>query len=243
MMKEAELLYESLNSSNAPGFLEEEWGQLFTIAQRKVVINILKEGVNKNAFNQLAISPLIQEQIYYDTDFEGDTHFKETNKQTVSLRLKSTVQFETKFFWILDEFVILMDTSTVPATNHFQVPVKRITYDFYRINLDNPFRTPTEDDGYWLLQHNNGVTIIGNRGLDGQPTVTSYHIIGVYHPDNYPIVSGVTYPPPPVGFTGTQASVLNPSVHPKIVEEAVTLARMSVTDAQGYQLAVAEFNK
>jgi hypothetical protein len=32
-------------------------------------------------------------------------------------------------------------------------------------------------------------------------------------------------------------------VHYRIVEEAVTLARMSVVDQAGYQLAVTEFNK
>jgi hypothetical protein len=73
---------------------------------------------------------------------------------------------------------------------------------------------------------------------DGTALV-GYYIIGVFHPDNYPIVSGIVYPT----TSGTQASCLNPSIHYRIVEEAVTLARMSVVDQAGYQLAVTEFNK
>jgi hypothetical protein len=227
MVTEAELLYESLNSSDAPGFTNEEWGQLFTVAQRKVVVKILEEGVEKNAFNQLAIEKLIQNTTYLAASFDTDDHFLNSNN-TVATRLD--VVFNTKFFWILDEYVI-----TATGTN---IPLKRITYDFYRVNIKNPFRIPSNVEGFWVLQYNNNPVFI----TDGT-AITEYHIIGVEHPDgypdSYPIVSGVVYPT----AGGTQASCLNPSVHPRIVEEAVTLARMSVNDAQGYQLAMAEFNK
>ena len=234
MLLEAELLYESLNSSEAPGFTQEEWGRLFTIGQRKVVLNILKEGINKNTFNQMALGALVQKDSFFAVDMEYDAHFKNTNG-TFAKRLKSTSAFEAKYFWILDEYV-----TTATGTN---IPINRITYDFYRLNLKNPFKKPDEDEGYWLLQYNVGLptasTDVTQVIITDGTALVGYYIIGVFHPDNYPIVSGIVYPT----TSGTQASCLNPSIHYRIVEEAVTLARMSVVDQAGYQLAVTEFNK
>ena len=226
MRSEAELLYESINSSAAPGFTDEEWGQLLTIGQRRVVLRILEEGVNKNAFNQLAIEKIIQRDEY--DDFTTDLHFKNstgTPAQTL-LIVAPGKPFDTDFFWIVDEYV-----KTVATDN---IPLKRITFDFYRSNLRNPFRVPDVDENFWVLQYN-GLPIFITDGA----VITGYYIVGVEHPDKYPIGPGIFYPDP----SGTEASVLNESVHSKIVEEAVTLARMSVVDAQGYQLALAEFAK
>jgi hypothetical protein len=215
MRAETELLYESINSSAAPGFIDAEWGIILTAAQRKVVIDILEEGVTRNSFNMLAIEKLIQPDSY--TVFVADTFFKnsdDTSAQTIDIGSKT---FETKFFWVLDEYV-----ETAGVTN---VPIKRISFDFYRTNIDNPFRKPNNVDGYWLLQYNNKPVFI----TDGT-AVTKYSIMGVYHPDNYSLVIG-------------GLCVLNEGVHSRIVEKAVKLARMSVEDPQGYQLALAEFAK
>lgn len=226
MKSEAELLYESINSNDAPGFLDTEWAQFFTIAQRKIVLRILKEGVTRNAFNQLAIEKLIQHDDY--VSFTTNSHFKnsdESDSFTINTGIKA---FNSDYFWILDEY---MQTGAGPSliTN---IPLKRITFDFYRLNKDNPFRVPDSDEGYWIIQYNNLPVFI----TDGV-TPTGYYLVGVKHPDNYPIISGTVYD------ADNNASCLNVSVHPKIVEEAVTLARMSVVDAQGYQLALAEFAK
>lgn len=226
MRSEAELLYESINSSAAPGFTDEEWGQLLTIGQRKVVLRILEEGINKNAFNQLAIEKLVKTDLYTDlTAF--NTHFRNTDGLTYSQTIDTgTKVFDTEFFWLLDEYV---NTGLV-----FNIPIKRITYDYYRSNIDNPFRAPTIKDGFWVLQFDNIPVFI----TDGT-VLTTYCLVGVEHPDKYPIGPGIYWPDP----GGTEASFLNESVHSRIVEEAVTLARMSVVDAQGYQLALAEFAK
>ena len=224
MRAEAELLYESINSSNAPGFLPIEWGQFLTIGQRRVVLRILGEGVTKNAFNQLAIEYLIKSDNY--TAFTVNAHFKNvdgTSARELNISPSAGKAFDARFFWVLDEYVTIASKSNIPVT--------RITYDFYRTNKDNPFRTPSADFGYWLLHYNNIPVFI----TDGTE-ITGYYIVGVYHPDNYPI-----------GFQDhvdiPDDCVLNESIHSKIVEEAVTLARMSVTDPQGYQLALAEFSK
>lgn len=217
---ETELLYESINSSAAPGFTDSEWGQILTTAQRKVVLRILEEGVNKNAFNQLAIEKLLKADSY--TSFTTDGHFKNssgTAAQTIDIGVKA---LDTQFFWIVDEYAI-----TAAKTN---IPLKRISFDFYRINIENPFRKPNDEDGFWLLQYNNKPVFI----TDGT-AITGYYLVGCHHPDIYPIGTGLTY--------GTEGSCLNEGVHSKIVEEAVNLARMSVVDVNGYQLAVTEFAK
>ena len=222
MQSEAELLYESIDSSDAPGFTAVEWGEFFTMAQRKVVLKILREGINKDAFNMLAIEKLVKSDSY--TSFVDSTHFRNTNG-TMAKTLNIVAPgkpFNTKFFWVLDEYV---NTATVS-----NIEVVRITYDFYRSNLENPFRVPDIDEGFWMVHYNNLPVFI----TDGS-ALTGYYVVAVEHPDNYPIASGVAY--------AGNASWLNISVHPRIVEEAVTLARMSVVDAQGYQLALAEFAK
>lgn len=233
MRAEAELLYESIDSSNAPGFLDAEWGQFFTIAQRKIVIKILSEGITKNAINQLAIEKLIIKDSY--ADFVANTHYRNSDG-TFAWQLDRThATVDPRFFWILDEYV---DTAT-----HSNIPLDRITYDFYRSNLDNPFRKPDPVEGYWVLQF---ITTGPDTAVSSEPVfitdgseITGYYIVGASHPDDYPIGPGIVYDT----ASGEEASVLNQSIHSRIVEEAVTLARMSVVDAQGYQLALAEFAK
>lgn len=218
MRREAELLYESINSSDAPGFTDTEWGIILTAAQRKVVRRILEEGINSSAFNQLAIQALVVNNSY--SIFTTNAYFKNSNG-SVARCLNTTLlggeTFNTSYFWILDEYV-----STATVSN---IPVFKIDYDFYRKNLDNPFRTPNIVDGIWMLHYNNIPVFI----TDGS-VITAYYVIGVQHPDNYPINS-------------TNNCILNTGVHSMIVQEAVSLARMSVSDAQGYQLSLAEFSK
>lgn len=218
MRREAELLYESINSSDAPGFTNTEWGYILTAAQRKVVRRILNDGINKNAFNQLAIEVLVKDDSY--NSFIFDTHFKNTDG-TFARKLNITPPvgkaFDSTFFWILDEYATTSSSDNIPLI--------KINYDFYRKNLENPFRTPNSVDGFWVLQYENIPVFI----TDGS-AISGYYVVGVQHPDNYPIDS-------------THDCVLNEGIHSDIVQEAITLARMSITDAQGYQLSLAEFSK
>lgn len=220
MRSETELLYESINSSAAPGFTTAEWGQILTIAQRKVVHKILEEGVTRDSFNILAIEKIIKNDSY--TAFTTNNHFKNTDDTSAQALNVGAKTFDTQFYWVIDEYV-----TTSAKTN---IPLKRVSFDFYRVNVNNPFRKPNDIDGFWILQYNNIPIFI----TDGT-AITGYYIVGVYHPDIYPIADGTSY--------NGHGSCLNEGVHSKIVEEAVNLARMSVIDAQGYQLSLAEFNK
>jgi len=221
---ETELLYESINSGAAPGFTTAEWGEILTIAQRKVVINILKEGVTKTAFNQLAIERLIQPDSYIVAD--TDDHFFNSDGSAAQTIDPGVNAFDTQFFWILDEYV----TTVGGAIDN--IKLNRISFDFYRSNIDNPYRSPNTTDGFWILQYNNLPVFI----TDGT-AITNYYLVGCHHPDIYPISLANT-----VAYDG-HGSQLNEGAHYLIVEEAVKLARMSVNDGPGYQLAMAEFNK
>jgi hypothetical protein len=212
MRTEAELLYESINSSAAPGFTTAEWGTILTAAQRRIVRNILKEGVTRDSFNILSIERLIKYEDYLQ--FDSDEYYKNSDG---SQSQKLDEPFDTTIFWVLDEYV-----NTVSKGN---IPLIRRSFDYYRTNIGNPFRTPNSDDGFWIIQRGNTPIFI----TDGTE-INKYLIMAVEHPDNYPIDS-------------THDCILNIGVHSDIVEEAVKLARMSVDDPQGYQLALAQFSK
>jgi hypothetical protein len=218
MRNEAELLYESLNSSAAPGFTASEWASILTVAQRKVVYDILKEGVTRDSFNVFSIEKLITTDAY--TTFTTSTHFKNLDGTAAQILDVGAKVLDAKYFWLIDEFA---KTSTID-----NIKLKRISFDFYRENLKNPFRVPDPNEEYWILQHNNNLVFI----TDGT-AIIDYYLVAVEHPDNYPIGTAT-----PAGDC-----ILNEGVHSKIVQEAVTLARMSITDPQGYQLAMTEFNK
>jgi hypothetical protein len=212
MRHEAELLYESINSSAAPGFTDEEWGIILTRSQHSVVEEILKKGVVRDASTELAIEILFKTNSY--SSFENDDYFKNADGSAAK---RSTAILNDKFIWILDEYA---DTASLN-----NIRLRRITFDFYRINLDNPFRHPHPETGFWIVQKDNIPVFI----TDGT-AITSYNVLGVEHPDNYPIDS-------------THDCILNKGVQCAIIEAAVKLARMSVIDTAGYQLAMAEFNK
>ena len=212
MKAETELLYESMNSSTAPGFIDEEWGIILTRAQHALVDEILAVGVVRNSATMLAIEKLFRPAVY--TTFGTDSYFR--NSDGSLAQILSDV-LDTSFIWILDEYVNTADKNNIR--------LRRITFDFYRVNLENPFRHPDEDDSFWVLQKDNIPVFI----TDGT-TITSYNVLGVDNPNIYPI-------------DATHDCVLNVGIHYKIVEQAVKLARMSVVDIQGYQAAIAEFGK
>jgi len=217
MIYEAELLYESINSSAAPGFTETEWSTLFTAAQRKVVTRILNEGLTNGSFNISSIEYLVRTFfVTFSSSASTDSYFKNTDGSEAVYIDIGDVEGLSDVFWILDEYV------TVGSE---VVKVKRITFDFYLANLKNPFKKPDKDSVFWSIQYNNRIIII----TDGS-TISSYHAVGVVHPDVYPIGSES-----PKGDC-----VLNVSLHSLIVEEAVRLARLSVLDNVGYQMALTE---
>lgn len=67
MKSRAEILYESIDSSDAPGFTQTEWGEIFTQAQYEVVNGILEQGAGRNAPNRRALDAIIKMVQFSDT--------------------------------------------------------------------------------------------------------------------------------------------------------------------------------
>jgi len=219
MRYEAEILFESITSGAAPGFNDAEWGVIFTAAQRKLVLDILNEGVARNTRNSLILTPLITagELAVADTD-DFYLNSDDTPAQTIDT---AVVHFPDEIFWILDEYV--------ETAEYDRIPLLSKTYEFYQKNLDNPFNSPDLIEGFWVIRLNDASAATEfNRPvfISNGIAITKYHYIGVEHPDNYEIALG-------------SDCILHESIHGEIVSTAVKLAHQSVIDPNGFQLAVA----
>jgi hypothetical protein len=219
MRAEAEILYESINSSDAPGFLDTEWGSLFTVAQRRIVRKILEEGLEKGILSMTAIAPLIESES--ETTITTDSYFLNSDGTAAFTLDTGSSQIDDEYFWILDEYVT--------TANYSRIPLLRKSFHFYQKNLDNPFTSPSVEEGFWVisvLDEDNDNTHRPVFITDGKEP-TAYKFVGVKHPDTYSIASG-------------SDCVLNEGVQSEIVKEAVVLAHMSVLDPNGFQLTVTD---
>lgn len=219
MRDEAQILYESINSADAPGFTNAEWGDIFTLAQRRVVRRILERGLEENIISMTALAPLINEE--ETSTITTDDYFLNSDG-TAAFTLDTTTSYiPAKYFWMLDEYV-------VTATED-RIPLLRKSFHFYQKNLDNPYASPSVEEGYWVisvLDEDNDNTHRPVFITDGSEP-TEYHYVAVEHPDEHAIADGSN-------------CVLNESIHGDIVREAVVIAHMSVIDPNGFQLVVTE---
>lgn len=220
--RETEILYESINSSDAPGFRDSEWQIILNMAQRKVIWDILRKGLTKDAFTLRMLEPI--------TVYESDSTPYGSN---VDYYLNSDdsgalgFTLDEKVFWILDEYL--------KTDDYDRIPLKRITYDFYQDNLKNPYKKPgvKEDEKFWVISSFNSTnynTVIISDGTT--LTNPAYNTIGVEHPDENEIDIAD-------GYTNG-CSILSKAAHPLIVERAVKLAHLAVLDPEGFQLQLAE---
>jgi len=220
MKRETKVLYESINSSAAPGFTDSDWQILFNAAQRKLIWDILKKGLTKDAFTMRMLEPIT----VYCTDATTsavDYFLNSDDSAALGFELDDAI------FWVLDEY--LSDTT------HDRIPLKRITYDFYQANLHNPYKKPGIDDDKYFWVISSTVDASSNTVVitDGTTLITAtYHAIGIQHPDENPISQADVYT--------NGCSKISKAAHPLIVERAESLAHLAVTDPEGYQLQLAE---
>jgi len=161
--------------------------------------------------------------IYNNDDTAADVDYFLNSDDTAA----KGFELDDKIFWILDEY--LKDDT------HNRIPLKRITYDFYQDNLKNPYKKPAlgTDGKFWVISSTVYATYNTVVITDGT-TLTNpvYKVVGIYHPDENEISIADAY--------DNGCSKLLKAAHPLIVERAVKLAHLAVTDPQGYQLQVAE---
>ncbi len=209
----AKVIFESIDSDDAPSFTDGEWGVILSFAQHSIVLDILKEGLSENEQSRVAIQALIK-----------------SGSNSVVAPIDSTSVYDNAYTFTLDPNVndvwIALDLG-VDTDSINNIEIKPISFDFYRKNINNPFRKPDIDDKFWgLYESGNNIIVI----TDGTP-VTNLRFEYVDNLEKYPIL------PDP---TAEVDCILHSSIHKTIVSKAGALAHLYVQDPQGYQMQVTE---
>lgn len=210
MQARAEILFEAIDSGNLPGFIQAEWVDLFNQAQEKLVIDILQDGISKNAFNRRAIDILVES----DNVAGNYTQAGSSPKFTITLTEDT--------WWILD---VSADV-TLSSTSTTDILVDEISYDERKKNKNNPFKKPDKTERFWYDLEESDMIVYTD-------TVTTLDELDVRYA-RLPLTIDTAD-----GYV-THACELHPSVHSRIVELAVQLAYKSLTDEKGFQLQVIE---
>ena len=223
MRSRAEILYESIDSANAPGFTDGEWGEILSQAQYKVVNDILKDGVAKNAFNRRAIDAIILTQEFTDTDAGVSiaAHATITNGYTVNIENTALagISTEDQIWWVLPT---VMADALVGTTTYTDIDVDEISYGEYHASRNNPFKKPDYEEKFWYFPENSELVVI----TDGS-TLKKVRIQYIESLEGHPIALA-------------SDCILDESIHPRIVEKAVGIAHSAVQDQVGFQLQTIE---
>lgn len=110
MKTRAEILYESIDSATAPGFTNSEWGEIFSQAQYKVVFDILKDGINRNAFNRRALDPIVRMVEFKDDD--GDDELIESFSDYSGTVAKTVLATDTEHGLTTGDRVYIYDPTS-----------------------------------------------------------------------------------------------------------------------------------
>lgn len=224
MKYEAQIIYESIASANAPGFIDSEWSVLLTQAQEKVVKNIIKEGIDKNEENRRAIESLIK--------FEDNLTISASSGPYYGNGIYAyKVQVPSPSLKVLD---ILDSHIKISATTPIYVKIKPVSYEYIFSNHNNPFRKPSlEEDGYfWRVVRDNTELIITDRTLN--PTNDRYVMTYVKRPE--PIIVTTLVGQTIDGISVQSDCQLHHSIHREIVKQAATLAYAYLQEQTGYQI-------
>jgi hypothetical protein len=95
MEYEAKLVYESLASADAPGYNSRMWSVLLTQAQEKIVLEVIKQGLDNDELNRRKISPLLKQGVL--AEISGDSH----------IPFGYRVKFPSKFLHIVKDSAVV----------------------------------------------------------------------------------------------------------------------------------------
>lgn len=204
-----QVLYDSIDSDNAPSFLDSEWAVILTQAQYDVVMDIVNSGVSKTDFNRSALRGIIKKARAVNfTQVTDDSVYYPNGYYATDLDLTASS------VWI--PLITTADTATKG-----NVKVDIIEQDFYLKNRYNPFRKPGNEYLFWAVYEDGGMIIIG----DGSEP-TKFKMSYIKDIEAYPITPDDTSP---------VNCVLDESVHRLIVKKAASLANLYVSDFNAYQ--------
>jgi hypothetical protein len=213
MAYEAKIIYESIASADAPGYNNREWSILLTQAQEWIVLEICKEGADKDEFNRRALSPLFTSPAAI-TSFTAGTY---PNSYVVTMPVD--------YLYALNE----RGSSTGTGFVRTDIEIKSISFDTYNANRYNPFYQPC-DWLFWKMVVGGNHLVITDGGV-----LSSYKLDYIKKPTPI-IVSTLSAGQEIEGLVAQTNCILDHSIHRKIIYKAAVLAKMAIQDQLGYQL-------
>jgi hypothetical protein len=231
MKYEAELLYESIASADAPGYDNKEWSHILTMAQEEVVQRIIDNGLDRNERAKKALSPILIPVEKSDTDL-----------------IDNSTVIPKSLVVNIDDDINQVTLERVYLDSGKIVKIKPISHDYYLSNLKNPYKKPDKTKVYWrfdeLVDSSKSHVIITD--LDDIADVSKYMFVSVTKPtpiiiedanydETYGSIDGENF----TDYTTSGSSlscILGNSIHRNIVEEAVKIAFAADKDQLGYQI-------
>jgi hypothetical protein len=221
MLYEAKVLYESIASADAPGYTNLQWSILLTRAQHNVVTRLWEEGYDKDEVHRGALSTLLN----------TTSSTTRTNKPWVHVNAwEFTV--DTNIMFTYSE-----RASYVKGITTYYADVIPVEWDYYKMNVDNPFECP-DGSYFWGLIGGNTSTVYAKTIITDGNTPASLITTGLHFPEPIIVNVSVTLQ----GVTGLTDCKLHPAVHRDIVENAANLASAYSKDQVGYQILQNEMN-
>jgi len=227
MLYEAKVLYESIASADAPGYTNLQWSILLTRAQHNVVTRLWEEGYDKDEVHRGALSSLLN----------TITTSSPTNKPLVhanawEFKVNTSIAGSTMMFTYSERATYTKSTITYYAD---VIPVE---WDYYKMNVDNPFECP---DGtyFWGLIGGNSSPYYTKTIITNGETPITLITTGLIFPQPIIVNASVTLQ----GVIGVTSCALHPAIHRDIVEEAANLASAYSKDQLGYQILQNEMNQ
>jgi len=243
MQREAKLIYESIVSSDSPGYTPREWSELLTQAQEFEIKDIIEDGFDKNEVNRRAIETLIRDIEIGSGSWASSLMYP--NSKVVNLPLT--------YYHIVN----LLVTLKLDSVEYAGVKVVPISAQAYASNKNNVFRKPFYD-----INNNEGFVwniVSSEYNSDINAYLGSYTII---YPEEFilekVIISYIVNPRPIiVPFLYTSGTIeglvlsdplqqagldceLSSIVQRKIVQRAANLAAAYTRDRIGYQMQKTE---
>lgn len=223
-----DILYDKITNFDAPGYTQEEKSALLTKAQERVVykyyepFNKTRESFEQTESRKKELKELVK----------GATITIPSATQTNNMPNGTFYDLPADCLFVINEEATT--SSEDPCKNGKRIRVKPITHDEYSILIDNPFKRPTIEKYAYRLDYQGAKHELVT---DGTYNISAYHLR--YIERLQPIITGaVTY----LGVVGPLDCKLDPSVHERIVDEAVLIAT-GTTEPEFYQLKTIEQQK
>ena len=243
MKYEFDLLYDAMYSGTSPGFSIRAKSVFLTEAQEELVLEILgydptfKKKYDEDSIRKIGLGGLLSAQSNISVNYNP---LQITSTLGRAFRNKSyvsaVVELPDDYMYPITEMGTAYLSINEPTDDKlFNVRVVDKTQSNVLFNLDNPFKNPT-NDLIWKIQSTKNenikrIELIHNTAI----LLYSFYIKYLKYPT--PIVLEGMTGGSIDGVSAPTDSILEPIHHRDIIKRAVTKARASLNDVQGYQIS------